>query len=71
MVNHSNEQLEQGKKILESSGYKVEMCARHLNVILDDDTTTDQMEALEKELTQKSGVEVWTMQEQIMIVGVE
>jgi len=71
MVNHGNAQLEQGKKILESSGYKVEMCARHLNVTINDETTNDEMEALEKELTQKSGVECWVMQENIIIVGVE
>lgn len=71
MVNHSNEQLEQGKKILESSGYNVEMCARHLNVTINDDSNWEKMEELEKELSAKSGVDVWVMQENIIIVGVE
>ena len=67
MVNHSNEQLEKGKTYLESLGYSVEMGARHLNVTINDDTTNDEMEVLEKELTQKSGVECWVMQENIII----
>jgi len=71
MVNHENAQLEQGKKYLESLGYNVEMCARHLNVTINDETTNDEMEVLEKELTAKSGVECWVMQENIIIVGVE
>lgn len=71
MVNHGNAQLEQGKKYLESLGYNVEMGARHLNVTINEETTNDEMEVLEKELTQKSGVECWVMQENIIIVGVE
>ncbi len=71
MINHGNAQLEAGKKILENLNYKVELGARHLNVILNNEMTNDQMEELEKELSEKSGVEVWAMQECIMIVDVE
>lgn len=71
MINHGNAQLEAGKKILENLNYKVELGARHLNVILNNEMTNDQMEVLEKELSVKAGVEVWAMQECIMIVDVE
>lgn len=71
MINHGNAQLEAGKKILENLNYKVELGARHLNVILNNEMTNDQMEELEKELSMKAGVEVWVMQECIMIVDVE
>lgn len=71
MINHGNAQLEAGKRILEDLNYKVELGARHLNVILNNEMTNDQMEELEKELSMKAGVEVWVMQECIMIVDVE
>lgn len=71
MVNHGSAQLEQGKRILEAAGYNVELGARHLNVTINDETTDEEMGVLEKELTAKSGVEVWVMQENIIIVGVE
>lgn len=71
MINHGNAQLEAGKRILEDLNYKVELGARHLNVILNNEMTNDQMEELEKELSVKAGVEVWVMQECIMIVDVE
>lgn len=71
MINHGNAQLEAGKRILEDLNYKVELGARHLNVILNNEMTNDQMEELEKELSVKAGVEVWLMQECIIIVDVE
>lgn len=71
MINHGNAQLEKGKQILENLNYKVELGARHLNVILNNEMTNDQMEELEKELSMKAGVEVWLMQENIVIVDVE
>lgn len=71
MINHGNAQLEKGKQILENLNYKVELGARHLNVILNNQMTNDQMEELEKELSVKAGVEVWLMQECIIIVDVE
>lgn len=71
IVLDSKEALFLGADHLKSLGYECEVGAKHINVTINNDWTNEQMEALEHKLSDMSACDVWVMQKNIIIDGVE
>lgn len=64
------DKLEDAKKRIEALGYTVEMGATHLDVTLPtpNDLDEDQIAKLEASLKKEFGVDVWVMEEEIILL---
>lgn len=64
------EKLENAKKGIEALGYNVEMGANHLNVTIStpNDLDEDDIENLEASLKKEFEVDVWVMEEAIILL---
>jgi hypothetical protein len=64
------EKLEDAKKRIEALGYDVEMGATHLDVTLptSNDLDEDDIAKLEASLKKEFGVDVWVMEEEIILL---
>ena len=60
----NKEALFKGQKILASLGYSVEVGAKHLNVTIDSNYSTEQASELEQKLQDLTACQVWVMQKQ-------
>jgi len=58
----NKEALFKGQKILASLGYSVEVGAKHLNVTIDSNYSTEQASELEQKLQDLTACQVWVMQ---------
>ena len=58
----NKEALFKGQKILASLGYSVEVGAKHLNVTIDSNYSTEQASELEQKLQAIAACQVWVMQ---------
>ena len=58
----NKEALFKGQKILADLGYSVEVGARHLNVTIDSNYSTEQASELEQKLQDLTACQVWVMQ---------
>lgn len=58
----TKEALFKGQKILADLGYSVEVGAKHLNVTIDSNYPTEQVNELEQKLQDLTACQVWVMQ---------
>ena len=58
----TKEALFEGQKILADLGYSVEVGAKHLNVTIDSNYSTEQASELEQKLQDLTACKVWVMQ---------
>lgn len=58
----TKEALFEGQKILADLGYSVEVGAKHLNVTIDSNYSTEQVNELEQKLQDLTACQVWVMQ---------
>lgn len=58
----NKEALFKGQKILADLGYSVEVGAKHLNVTIDSNYSTEQASELEQKLQALTACHVWVMQ---------
>jgi len=58
----TKEALFKGQKILADLGYSVEVGAKHLNVTIDSNYSTEQASELEQKLQDLTACQVWVMQ---------
>ena len=58
----NKEALFKGQKILADLGYSVEVGAKHLNVTIDSNYSTEQASELEQKLQDLTACQVWVMQ---------
>ena len=58
----TKEALFKGQKILADLGYSIEVGAKHLNVTIDSNYSTEQVSELEQKLQDLTACKVWVMQ---------